>query len=182
MRIGSPSRLVRHAVTAAVLLSLLATTACSRSGEDQQALPTPVPAATEPVATATADPPPAPPPQVDPCALVTHQEAEELAQTPLQEAAAFPQSCTYTGPPEGPLAQVEVYVGDGAKQIYDTDVNLGHEFTEIPDLGDEGFVEDGMVFFHVGGYWVGIRLVRLDDWSRYEQSVIEVARTAADRL
>lgn len=168
-------------------VALLMLTGCGRDGGDDgtdEALPDPTPVVTEPAEEQTSEPaaPALDPSSVDPCVLVTHEEAEELAQTPLDEARVGPNSCTYTGPPTGPVAQVEIYVGDGAKKVYDIDVSLDHEFTEIPDIGDEAFLEEGMIFFHKQGVWVGIRVFRTEDWSRFEQATIEAARRAADRM
>ncbi|QOC92807.1 hypothetical protein [Micromonospora craniellae] len=47
---------------------------------------------------------------MDACALVTQEEAEKLAGTPLEEPVSVRETCTYTGPVSGPLAQVEVFV------------------------------------------------------------------------
>ncbi|MER7893195.1 hypothetical protein ABTX15_25575 [Micromonospora sp. NPDC094482] len=121
-------------------------------------------------------------PTVDACALVPKQEAEKVAGTPLEDAVPARESCSYTGPVSGPTAQLEVYVGDGAKKILDIDRELGHELTPIPGAGDEAYAEDGAVFVNKGGVWVAVRLVRTDDPATYRAPLAELARTVAGRL
>ncbi|MFG1955263.1 hypothetical protein [Micromonospora sp. NPDC048830] len=113
---------------------------------------------------------------------MSKQEAEKLAGTELEDPVAVRESCTYTGPVTGPTAQVEVFVGDGAKKIYDVDRDLGHEFTPIAGAGDEAYAEDGAVFVSKGGVWVSIRLVRTDDPATYRKPLADLARTVAGRL
>ncbi|MFC9098343.1 hypothetical protein [Streptomyces sp. NPDC057072] len=51
------------------------------------------------------------------CELLPKKDAEALAKTPLDAGVEGPEtspSCMYTGPVTGPLAQVEIYLGDGA--------------------------------------------------------------------
>ncbi|MFF0719918.1 DUF3558 family protein [Micromonospora sp. NPDC003816] len=175
----STARLIVTVVLAAVL------TACGGAAEPAAA-PPPAPAgAPEPAG--TPEPPnetPAPPdpPEVDACALVTRAEAEELAGTPLEDPVPVADTCTYTGPVSGPLAQVEVFVGDGAKKILDIDRELDHEFETLSGIGDEAYLEEGAVFVSVSGTWVAVRLVRLDDPAGYVGRLTEVARTVAGRL
>ncbi|MFS8477992.1 MAG: DUF3558 family protein [Micromonosporaceae bacterium] len=121
-------------------------------------------------------------PEVDPCALVTKQEAEALAGTPLEDAVASPGRCAYTGPVTGPTAQVEVYVGPGAKKQLDIDRELGKELRPLPGIGDEAYIEDFTVFFVKSGLWVSIRLVRLEDPTAYDQPLRDLAQTAAGRF
>ncbi len=110
------------------------------------------------------------------------EDAEKLAGTRLEDAVPVRETCTYTGPTSGPLAQVEVYVGDGAKKILDVDRDLDHEFETLSGIGDEAYLEDGAVFFQSAGVWVAIRLVRLDDPAKYDKPLTELARTVAGRL
>ncbi|MET8348630.1 hypothetical protein [Micromonospora sp. NPDC005206] len=123
---------------------------------------------------------------VDACALVSKKDAEELAGTPLDDPLEKPapdrDTCTYTGPVSGPTAQVEVFVGPGAKKFLDIERELGHELTPVSGAGDEAYAEDGTVFFSKGGVWVSIRLVRTDDPAKYRTALAAVARTAAGRL
>ncbi|MET8311280.1 DUF3558 family protein [Micromonospora sp. NPDC005173] len=139
----------------------------------------------DPSAAAPAEESPAAP-AVDACALVSKQEAEKLAGTPLQDPLEKPapdrDTCTYTGPVSGPTAQVEVFVGPGAKKFLDIERELGHELTPISGAGDEAYAEDGTVFVSKGGVWVSIRLVRTDDPARYRAALETLARTTAGRL
>jgi len=134
------------------------------------------PPADEPPPTTTASALPAP------CDLVTKKEAEKLAGTPVAAPAKGPESCTFTGPPDGPLGQFELYLGDGAKKFLDIDVQLDHEFTGLPDVGDEALLEDGAVFFRVGETWVALKVTRLDDPHLYRDDLVELAGTVAGRL
>ncbi|WP_405431983.1 hypothetical protein [Micromonospora sp. NBC_00617] len=138
----------------------------------------------DPAAAPSAEAPPAAA-KVDACAVVTKDEAEKLAGTPLQDPLEKPEdrdSCTYTGPVTGPTAQVEVYVGDGAKKFLDIDRELGHKLTPISGAGDEAYAEDGTVFVSKGGVWACIRLVRSEDPATYRTALETAARAAAGRL
>lgn len=118
----------------------------------------------------------------DPCTLVTKAEAEKLAATRLEDAVAVRETCTYTGAAGGPTAQVEVYVGDGAKKMLDIDRDLAHAFTPLAGIGDEAHLEDGVVFVRKGETWVAIRLVRLDDPATFRKPLEDAARSAAGRM
>ncbi|MEV0729530.1 hypothetical protein [Polymorphospora sp. NPDC050346] len=118
----------------------------------------------------------------DPCALLPKPEAETLADAKLEDPVPIRETCTYTGAPTGPTAQVEVYVGDGAKKMLDIDRELGHEFTALSGIGDEAHLENGTVFFSKGGVWVAIRLVRLTDDAENNKRLEQAARSAAGRL
>jgi hypothetical protein len=107
---------------------------------------------------------PANPASIDPCSVVTKDEADQLAGTTLQPAQRAEQLCTFATPTSGSVGQLEVYVGDGAKKYFDIDkINLGHPFHRVPGVGDEAWEEDGAIFFSHGGIWFGLRLLRLDD-------------------
>ena len=98
----------------------------------------------------------------DPCQLVTHADAEVIAGSPLQDAVegnANNPSCTYTAAPTSPTAQVQIYLGDGAKKFYDIDVTLGHTFTDVSGLGDEAHAETNAIFFRKAALWVGITVL-----------------------
>ncbi|GAB3341066.1 DUF3558 family protein [Micromonospora halotolerans] len=174
------------AVLALPLVALVGLAACSRP-ETGPAAPTgarPATPASEVAVAAPTEQATAAPSRTmtDPCSLVSKQEAEKLAGTALQDGVAAPVSCTYTGPVTGPTAQVEVYVGDGAKKQLDIDRQLGHKLDPVSGLGDEAFVEDGWVFFSKSGVWVSIHLVRLDDPAKYRKPMQELARTVATRV
>jgi hypothetical protein len=132
---------------------------------------------------ATSDTPPSPPSAaVDPCVLVTRSEAEALAGTPLEDGQRDQDRCRYTGPVTGPSAQVEVFVDETAKNLYDGDRQLGHTFQTVVGIGDEAHVEDFAIFFSKAGFWVAIRLVRTDDWARYRPRMEATAKAAAARI
>ncbi|MFC4107572.1 hypothetical protein [Micromonospora zhanjiangensis] len=133
----------------------------------------PDPTDASPSATATAP---------DPCALVSRQEAQRLAGTPLNAGNPVRDTCTYTGPVSGPTAQVEVFVGDGAKKYLDIERDLGHPLRPLAGIGDEAYAEDDAVFVGKSGTWVSIRLVRLNDPAQNRKPLEELARTVAGRF
>ncbi|WP_083661021.1 hypothetical protein [Actinophytocola xanthii] len=112
-------------------------------------------------------------------------EAEALAGTPLVDGVesnpASPQ-CLYAGPTSGPVAQVEVFVGDGAKKFLDIDREHAHEFTEVPGIGEEAHAEDNAIFARVGRTWFAVRLVRLNDPARNAPALVTAATAVAGRL
>jgi len=109
-------------------------------------------------------------------------DAETLAGTALQDAVKIDQTCTYTAPPTGPTAQVQIFVGDGAKKFLDTDRQLNHTFTQLSGIGDEAWIEPGVVFVNKSGLWVCIVLVRLDDPAVYRTKFEALARAVAGRM
>ncbi len=119
----------------------------------------------------------------NPCVLVAKADAVKLAATPLDDGvkagSSGDLSCTYVGPPTGPLAQVEFFVGDGAKKFLDVDRELGHDITNLPGVGDEAYLEDFTLFFRVGRRWNALRLTRLDDFPPYQQPMIDLAKKVA---
>ncbi|MGC9671510.1 hypothetical protein ACNTMW_33825 [Planosporangium sp. 12N6] len=119
---------------------------------------------------------------MDVCALVSQQEAQQLAGTALNPATPVRETCTYTGPVSGPTAQVEVFVGDGAKKYLDIERTLGHQLRPLAGIGDEAYAEDGAVFIRKAGTWVSIRLTRLNDPAENRQPLENLARTVAGRL
>lgn len=124
---------------------------------------------------------------VDACALVSKAQAEAVIGTALQDGTkvsnADVNSCTYPGDPSGPTAQVEVYVGPGAKKYYDDDANvLQHVFADVPGLGDESHEEDFAIFFRKGTTWVAIRLTSLDDFSTFKARLEALASDVASRI
>lgn len=122
---------------------------------------------------------------IDPCKLVTKAEAETLAKTTLQAGVLVEgedPSCTYSGAPTGPTAQVEIFAGAGAKKYYDVDVTLGHEFTKVSGIGDEAHLEEFTIFTRKGATWLAIHLVRLDDPDPYNEPLKTAAKTALTRM
>jgi hypothetical protein len=122
----------------------------------------------------------------DPCTLVTKAQAEALAGTALEggitSGLSGDQSCTYPGAPNGPTAQVELFVGGGAKGYYDADKTLEHQFAPIPGLGDEAYVEDYNVFARKGSIWIALRLSRTSDFAPYRQPMIDLSTTIIKSL
>ncbi|MGW5670059.1 hypothetical protein [Micromonospora sp. NPDC003776] len=176
----------RLAALALIALPLLGAAGCARSASTPP--PAPPAAAGQPVGGGTPeasvdDSSPTPAGAVsDPCALVSKKEAERLAGTRLEDAKPVRESCTYTGPVTGPTAQVEVYVGDGAKKFLDIERDLGHELRPLPGVGDETYVSLEAVFVNKSGLWAAVRLVRLNDPAENRKPLEAVARTVADRL
>ena len=148
------------------------------------------PTATEPAATTAPAAPTtvasAPKPH-DSCALVPLAQAEAMIGTKLEagvhESTTDVDSCTYSGDPTGPTAQVEVFIGAGAKHFYDDDLTvLQHTFTKVPGIGDEAHEEDYALFFRKGDTWVALRLTSLDDFSMFKARMEAAARQLASQI
>ena len=118
----------------------------------------------------------------DACALVSKADAERLAGTPLDEPVAAGQSCTYTGPTSGPTAQVEAFVGEGAKKYLDIERQLEHEIRELSGVADEALFTAEAFFLRKGQLWVAVRLVRLNDPQENRAPLERLARTVAGRM
>jgi hypothetical protein len=121
----------------------------------------------------------------DPCQLVSKADAVQLAGTALDDGVkagtSDNMSCTYVGPPDGPTAQVEFFVGDGAKKFLDVDRDLGHTIDPLPGVGDEAYIEEFTLFFRTGTQWNVLRLTRLDDFPPYRQPMIDLATKVATK-
>ncbi len=167
-------------------LVVVALTACGSSSKKSADTPT----TDAPTTTATAAPETtttAAAAKLDACALVTKTQAESVIGTPLQDALSVANadvdSCTYPGDPTGPTAQVEVFVGAGAKKFYDDDNTvLQHTFTDVPGLGDESHEEDYALFFRKGTTWVALRLTSLDDFSTFKLRLEALGKDVASRI
>jgi Protein of unknown function (DUF3558) len=128
------------------------------------------------------------PPAIDPCSLLTQAEAETLAGVKLNPAteagaAGTKTLCQYTSDPNGPTAQVEIIVGDGAKKELDIDRGtLSHKFTTVPGIGDEADQEDDSIFIRKGNNWVDLNLVLLNDPSQNVQPMQVAAKEIAARM
>ncbi|MFU8871660.1 hypothetical protein [Micromonospora sp. SL4-19] len=118
----------------------------------------------------------------DACSLVLKPDAEKLAGTGLDDAQAVRDTCTYTAPVTGPTAQVEVYVGDGAKKYLDIERELGHEVRPLSGVGDEAYATLEGFFINKAGVWVAVRLVRLNDPEENRQGLEALARTVGTRM
>ncbi|MFY1691949.1 hypothetical protein [Plantactinospora sp. WMMB782] len=174
----------RPSLVALTALALALSAGCGRFGDDPPATdPGAAPPAVGGAAPGTGptDAAPAAGP-LDACALVSKAEAEKLAGTPLEDGVPVRETCTYTGPVTGPTAQVEVYVGDGAKKFLDIERELGHEIWPLPGVGDEAYAEDGAVFVQKGGRWVAVKLVLLADPKESREPLERVAGTVAGRM
>lgn len=163
-----------------IVAVLVFATGCA--GSDEKAPPTTSSSASEAQAEGRPNESPASTALPDACALVTKADAEKLAGTSLEDAVPVRESCMYTGPVTGPTAQVEIYVGDGAKKMLDIDRDLQHDFIEVASIGDEAHMEDGAVFFRKSGVWVAIRLVLLNDPAENRKPLETAARTASERM
>jgi hypothetical protein len=141
-------------------------------------------------ASAAASSTPAAPTKLDACALLTKTEAEALAGTPLNPAIPAGAAgsgdvtlCQFTGPTTGPTAQVEVFVGDGAKKQLDIDKDtLMHAFTTVPGIGDQCLQEDDNIFVEKNGTWASINLVLLNDASQNVVPMQTAIKLVASRL
>ncbi|WFE40474.1 hypothetical protein [Micromonospora sp. WMMD998] len=118
----------------------------------------------------------------DACALVSRADAARLAGTPVDDAVPAPRSCTYTAPVTGPTAQVEVYVGDGAKKYLDIERQLDHETRPLTGVADEALLTAEAFFLRRGELWVAVRLVRLNDPQENRAPLERLARTVAGRM
>ncbi|KAB1906556.1 hypothetical protein F8279_13920 [Micromonospora sp. AMSO1212t] len=176
-------RLVALALTATLL------TASAGCGDDEPpaaggAPPGAGAPVAEPTGEAPAEPSAGPVDDAAPqaCTLVSKADAERLAGTALDEPVVAGQSCTYTGPVTGPTAQVEVFVGDGAKKYLDIERQLGHEIRELAGTADEALLTAEAFFLRKGELWVAVRLVRLNDPQENRAPLERLARTVAGRM
>lgn len=182
-------------VLALAMLSVILAAACSAASATPApaAIPSPSPAAVvapevseAPSPTPTESPAEPSPAPLDPCALITRDEADALAGVKVldpQPAGNPPSRCVWPTPVTGAVGQVEIEVGDGARKAYDIDATvLHHDFTPVARLGDEAYMEDKAIFFRAGDTWVEINVVRLDAPSRLPDMLVQLARTVAGRL
>jgi hypothetical protein len=124
---------------------------------------------------------------LDPCALFPKAEAEKLVGTTLSagESVKDPTqpNCTYNPDPNGTTAQATLNVGAGAENFYNIDHNGGHEFTDVPGLGDEGHLERQAIFWRTGSTWAEINMLRLvDDDHQFDQPLIDAAKAVQAQL
>jgi hypothetical protein len=109
---------------------------------------------------------------LDACTLLPQADAETLVAAkmlkPIKTMNAGLATCTYPTETSGATAQVEIYVGDGAKQQLSIDKDkIHHKFTQPTGLGDEAWQEDDWIFARKGATWVSIGIVRLEDPSLF---------------
>ncbi|ABW09543.1 hypothetical protein Franean1_0076 [Parafrankia sp. EAN1pec] len=117
-----------------------------------------------------------------PCGLVSRPEAEKLAGTSLSSPVALAGTCTYTAPPDGPTAQVEIFVGETAENYLAAERGIGHDLQPLSGIGDEAYFEDAAVFVRRAAFWVSINLVRGNDPAENSGPLKDLARTVADRI
>jgi hypothetical protein len=131
------------------------------------------------------------PSRIDPCALVTQEEAAAIVKLRLDAPQPFNlgsvrPSCVYPGFPTGPVAKVDVLVGEGAQALVATDRRLNERdpdaFTAIDDLGDEAWLRRSTVYFRRGETWVVVGAVRLIDNALLREPLVAAARAADARL
>ena len=139
---------------------------------------------TAPPSSPSAQSSPSPAALPDPCLLVTQADAATLTGTSMtagQEGNPDNPSCTY-GSATSQTAQVQVFVGDGAKKTLDIDRQLGHTFTAVSNLGDEAYEEHDAIFFRKGTVWVAIELVLLNDPEQNRVPLEQLAAKAVARM
>jgi hypothetical protein len=166
---------------------VFALSACGSSSKPAAAPTTAAPTTEAPAETTAVAATTIAPASLNACELVTKAKAETLIGTKLQDALHVSNSdvdsCTYAGDPSGPTAQVEVYVGAGAKKFYDDDNTvLQHTFTDVPGVGDEAHEEDSSLFFRKGATWVALRLTSLDDFSTFKTRLEDLAKDVATQI
>ncbi|OAA23875.1 hypothetical protein UG55_103317 [Frankia sp. EI5c] len=187
---------IRAGLPALALLAALGLSGCGATG-DQDASPSPTTAPTGPGdadtgTTGAPAPPPAsaaagtstgtPVSPSDPCGLITQQEAERLAGTSLDSPAAVDETCTYTAPPSGPTAQVEVRVGQTALDYYSAERGSAHKLVPLAGVGDEAHIGEYMFYLVKNGHQVSVKLVRGNDPAENRGPLENLARTVAGRL
>jgi hypothetical protein len=121
------------------------------------------------------------------CTLLPQAKAEQLMGTKLQagvhQATADVDTCLYAGDPSGPTAQVQLFLGAGAKKYYDDEsVTLQHQFTDVAGIGDEAHEEDFALFFRKGATWVALAVTSLDDWTIFKPRVEALAKDIAAQV
>lgn len=119
---------------------------------------------------------------IDPCKLVTQSDAQVLAATKLSPAQKIQQTCTYTGPVNGPTAQVQVFVGPGAKKQLDIERTLSHPVRKLSATGDEAWAAENAIYVRKGTLWVSVELVLLNDPSENADRLAHLATVVAGRI
>ena len=169
--------------TAALALFVLAACGSDGDGYGNGGSPT----ATEPVATASAPTDGAPSIEIDPCALVTADQAEAVLGAPVgpTQPSEIPPivSCTYQTNSELLYVQLIVYENEAqARQGFDLAVDV-NDFTEIDGLGEDAYNSQPIFDVSVlrGVYELSIDISAGEPETQLEQAT-ELARTALERL
>jgi hypothetical protein len=181
-----------RAVAAVMGTLLLASTLAACAGDER-----PPPAATPPTVPSVPATPPAPTPpaaptidlaSVDPCELVTKEEAEVIlglgVDEPTRRELTDTRTCTYYAPPTGPVGKVDVFVGQGAENVLNFNRDLlSHEFTEITDIdADEAYEKPFEYYIRKADLWVVILVVRIVPAEQVQDRIGLAARRAASRF
>jgi hypothetical protein len=127
---------------------------------------------------------------IDACGLVSPEEAAVLTGVPMTLFSSTSAHCDYSGHPDGTSPIVEVYVGDGAKQLLDTDRRLAElnpnpdgtprDVPSVPGIGDEAYQgADRVLVFQKSGVWVAINVIASGD---HQQALLDLARTVVTKL
>jgi hypothetical protein len=191
----TPRRPYRRLVTACLTVCLLTAGLAACSSPDGTDTP-PVTAPTTAPGTSTGHQTPQPSSEpvltidlaaINPCELVTKEEAEAILGIPVEEAreatGSETRSCTYHAPVTGPVGKVDVYVGQGAANILGVNRDLlSHGFTEVDNLGDEAYEKPFEFYFRRDHLWFFIGVVRLVPADQIQDAVEEAARRAESRV
>ncbi|HKP17515.1 MAG TPA: hypothetical protein VJT84_03485 [Gaiellaceae bacterium] len=119
------------------------------------------------------------------CSLLTKDEAQKLADADLAgvvlDAAqeVTEDFCEWDNPPEGYVAQVQLFIGDGAAKTLELD---REKVKPVPGLGDEAYEEEGYIFARKGAVWIEIHLVRLSEWDPFWQPMRDTAALVLSRI
>jgi hypothetical protein len=114
------------------------------------------------------------------CTLLTQEEAEKLADADLDAAQEVTDDfCEWDNPPEGSVAQVQVFIGDGAAKTLELD---REKVTPVAGLGDEAYEEEGYIFARKGAVWIEVHLVRLAEWEPFWQPMRDAAAAVLARI
>lgn len=175
--ITATRRALKRCVTAALIL--VGTASC---GSSPAATSAPSRVAQTPSPTAG---PTATPSLADPCKLLTKQDAETIVGTPVldpEEGNPANPSCTYNVPVTGPVGQISIYEGDGAKKTLDIDRTLGHDFTAVSGIGDEAYQERNAIFFRKSTVWFSIAVLNHLTPEQNAVALVSQAMTVISRL
>ncbi len=119
------------------------------------------------------------------CTLLTHDEAQELADADkagVELGAAqlvTDDFCEWDNPPGGYTAQVEIFIGESAKKTLDLERK---NVVPVANLGDEAYEEEGYIFGRKGSVWIEIHLVRLAEWDPFWQAMRDAMAKALSRV
>jgi hypothetical protein len=125
---------------------------------------------------------------IDPCELVTKEEAEAILRLgvdePTERDLVDTRTCTYYAPPTGPVGKVDVFVGQGAENVLNFNRDLlHHDFTEVTDIdADEAYEKPFEYYIRKGDLWLVILVVRIVQAEEIQDELALAARRAATRF